>query len=331
MRATSYLGDRHAAARTQGAGGARLSLPRRRRTRSAQPTRRDAVGSRSGFSGPRQFPSGLSRTHRGIRAARRRPDLGRPRDDPAQYVSRAGSTRSRCCRRDRRTSPRSDLASLCKGELLEELDGLSASFDQWLLERALALHRAAARAARSGAQAGAACKQGGERARRNCAPPDQVRSDARGRLAHPDARARRHGRARAGAARIRALPRGAEAVRSMSSRRRRRTRCTRRSACSGREDRSRNAEPLARAAAKRHKAPAPAPSRATGCASACCRFSPADAAGGERLAFSLSQEIASALARFRWFDVIAPDGADAPQRPPHRSTTIRCGRTSWTM
>ena len=211
MRATSYLGDN--------------ILPRGRkarailgclclaggRARAAQPARRDAVGPRAGLSGPRQLPPGVSRAHRRVRAARRRTDLRRSRDHQAQYRSCAGSMRSRCWRPSPANSPRSDLAALCTGELLEELDGLSVSFDQWLLasashftERLRALLEAELQQAH---RRTVRC----ERARRHCAPPDPLRSDPRRRLAHPDARACRHGRARAGAARIRALPRGAEA------------------------------------------------------------------------------------------------------------------------
>ena len=69
-----------------------------------------------------------------------------------------------------------------------------------------------------------------------------------------------------------------------------------------------------RAAAPSRLCPAPeaaegsgaARRRARGCASACCRSWRRARPHDESLAFSLSQEIAAALARFRWFDVIAP-------------------------
>ena len=139
-------------------------------------------------------------------------------------------------------------------------------------ERAHAFHRAAARAARRGAQAGRITDSSeAERARRHRAPSDPVRSDPRRRLAHPDARARRHGRARAGRARIRALPRGTEPCarcRAVAGNARAVRSDPHVFGARGSTAATRAARP---AAAKRQRRAAGAAAQSR-CASACCRF-----------------------------------------------------------
>jgi DNA-binding SARP family transcriptional activator len=207
------------------------------------------------------------------------------------------------------TSPqralRSDLAQLCKGELLEGLDGLSNAFDQWLL---------------------------GERTRFN----ERLRSLLETELkqaqgSNPDASERAEIARRLiafeptheGASRIlmRALADMGERAQAM--REYARCRETLRQTVdvepsaetsalyeairmfSGREEKEAAPPPVAvrKKPLKPQEAPAEERNRLR---IGVLPFLATRGANDESLAFSLSQEIASGLARFRWFDVIPP-------------------------
>ena len=136
MRATFVHGRQHPAARPQGAGAARMSLPRRRV--SASPRSRIAAmlwDRVLGLPGARELPPGGSGTRRRVRAAGAGTDYLRSRNNIVSTPGCAGSTRSALLAPEllAQNAHRSDLASYCTGELLEELDGFSVAFDQWLL------------------------------------------------------------------------------------------------------------------------------------------------------------------------------------------------------
>ena len=165
-----------------------------------------------------------------------------------------------------------DLKALCRGELMAGLDGVSASFDHWLLSERmriaerleLLLERELERAGRKGSAAKGI---------------NRVLAEMRQRLEVLRATARRSD----GHQRNETLPRGRESE-SVKP-----------------KDNSTALQGL-----PQHVSEAPIPSRDR------LRVGvlPFLAHGSERreedLAFSLSQEIAAGLARFRWFDVIAP-------------------------
>lgn len=198
---------------------------------------------------------------------------------------------------------RSDLAALCTGELLEELDGVSSSFDQWLLS---------------------------ERTRFT----EQLRSLLEAELQHLD-RSSVDAKQRASIARrliafdpthegaSRVLMRALADMGERAQALREYARCRealRRSldvepspetnalyeairAFSGREEQK--VVPAAAPAAPPATKPSQLPSR-NRLRVGVLPFLANGSAGEESLAFSLSQEIAAALTRFRWFDVIAP-------------------------
>jgi DNA-binding SARP family transcriptional activator/Tfp pilus assembly protein PilF len=199
---------------------------------------------------------------------------------------------------------RSDLAALCTGELLEGLDGVSASFDQWLLgertrfsERLRILHESELHQLDSST---VDAKQRASIARRLISfdPTHEGASRVLMRaLADMGERAqalREFARCREALIRTldvepspetRALY---EAVRSFSGR-----------------------EGPSKAPVESHHSRLDATVEATPSTRGRLRVGvlPFLASGSdnqENLAFSLSQEIAAALARFRWFDVIAP-------------------------
>lgn len=202
---------------------------------------------------------------------------------------------------------RSDLATLCSGELLEGLDNLSVSFDQWLIgersrftEKLRALLEAELRQAH----------------RSN--PDASERADIARRLIRFDP-------THEGAARIlmRALADMGERAQALREYARLREALKRSLdvdpsrethalyeviAMVGREERGEKekSEPdYAVLRQKRPKAPVPAPIR-TRLRVGVLPFLATRSTHDDGLAFSLSQEIAAALARFRWFDVIAP-------------------------
>ena len=160
--------------------------------------------------------------------------------------------------------PHGDLLALCRGELLDELDGTSASFDRWLADertrvsgrlQAL-LERELVRAQENGTAARALARALADIRKRARALEEHSRHKERWR-ARTDADAREPLAAGDDAASRPSVP-------SMSARVPDRLRV--------------GVLPFLSHTSKRE----------------------------ENLAFSLSQEIAAALARFRWFDVIAP-------------------------
>jgi DNA-binding SARP family transcriptional activator/TolB-like protein len=202
---------------------------------------------------------------------------------------------------------RSDLATLCSGELLEGLENLSVSFDQWLIgersrftERLRALLEAELRQAH----------------RSN--PDATERADIARRLIRFDP-------THEGASRIlmRALADMGERAQALREYARCREALKRSLdvepsrethalyeviAMFGREERGekdRSEPDYAVSRQKRPKAPVPAPVR-TRLRVGVLPFLATRSTDDDSLAFSLSQEIAAALARFRWFDVIAP-------------------------
>lgn len=201
-------------------------------------------------------------------------------------------------------SLRSDLAALCAGGLLEELEGITASFDQWLLaERARFTDRLRTlleadlhQVARSGNDV------------------EQLASLARRLIAFDPTHE--------GATRVlmRALVdmgERAQALREYARCREALNRCLDVEPSSethalyeairsfaGREDRDK-ASPVVGAPQQVTTAPPLLPSRPR-LRVGVLPFLGSRSLNENNLAFSLSQEIAAALARFRWFDVIAP-------------------------
>lgn len=204
---------------------------------------------------------------------------------------------------DTQNSPRGDLASLCSGELLEELDGVSISFDQWLLgERTRFTERLRSLLEQELDEVHSPESDASQRA-------DIARRIIKFDPTHEGAsrilmRALADMGERAQALREYVRCRDAlkmmldvepspetqaleEAIRTFSSR----------------EDKG-TSEPVV-GRKKVPKIPEPAPQRnrlRVGVLPFLAPPTPRD----ESLAISLSQEIAAALARFRWFDVIAP-------------------------
>ena len=196
---------------------------------------------------------------------------------------------------------RGDLAALCPGEMLEGLDGISVSFDQWLItertrfnERLRELLEAELRdAAASGPERRAAVA-------RRVIGFDPTHEGASRALMR--ALAEMGERAQA----LHEYERCRDAVRTMldvelSS--------ETRALCEALRVFNAPAVPVIRQAAG---SPAPVWPRAPTTAGARARLRvkvlpfQAHAVHAERLALRLSQEIADGLARFRWFDVIAP-------------------------
>lgn len=203
------------------------------------------------------------------------------------------------------SSHRGELASYCSGELLEELDGVTVSFDHWLLsertrfvERRRALLEAELSLARG---ANTEAHERAEIARRLIMfdPTHEGASRILMRaLADMGERAqalREYARCREAlkmtldvepSSETHALY---EAIRMFS----------------GREEREQVASAPSAPRHKKQKAAAPSPNRSrlrVGVLPFLANASHRE----ESLALSLSQEIAAALARFRWFDVIAP-------------------------
>jgi DNA-binding SARP family transcriptional activator len=200
---------------------------------------------------------------------------------------------------------RSDLATLCSGELLEGLDNLSVSFDQWLIgERSRFTERLRSLLEADLKQAHRTNRDATERA-------DIARRLIRFDPSHE------------GASRIlmRALAdmgERAQALREYTRLREvlKRTLDVEPSrethalyeviAMVGREEREKDrGQEYAAPRQRKQKAAAPAPVR-TRLRVGVLPFLATRSVEDDSLAFSLSQEIAAALARFRWFDVIAP-------------------------
>ena len=202
-------------------------------------------------------------------------------------------------------SQRTDLAVLCSGELLEDLDGTSAGFDQWLLgqrsrfsERLRTLLEAEIEQAdRPGTDA----KHLAAVARRLIAF-DPTHEGASRALMRALSEVGERGQA------IREYERCREALRSLldaepSAKTRAVYDAVR--AFSGDDTQRRKPDKSIRAQEKTTEASAPLPGR-NRLRIGVLPFAGDRSSKEENLAFSLSQEIAAELARFRWFDVIAP-------------------------
>ena len=157
--------------------------------------------------------------------------------------------------------PRGELLALCRGELLEDLDGASASFDRWLLD---ARTRVSIR----------------------------LQALLERELGHADGRSNARALARA-------LAHLRERARTLEEYARRREQWQ--STLPMPASPAASQGPAGRAAL----APSAAPTRDR-LRVGVLPFLAHTSRREEDLAFSLSQEIAAALARFRWFDVIAP-------------------------
>jgi len=160
--------------------------------------------------------------------------------------------------------PHRELLALCRGELLEDLDGTSASFDRWLIdERARVSGRL--QALLEGALGRTEAKSSAAR------PLTRALAGLRERARTLEEFQRRRDRWRAA---LHAEPRGPSAAGDEAA-----DQASLPSVSAQARDRLRvGVLPFLAHASRRE----------------------------ENLAFSLSQEIAAALARFRWFDVIAP-------------------------
>jgi DNA-binding SARP family transcriptional activator len=200
---------------------------------------------------------------------------------------------------------RSELAAYCTGELLEELDGITVSFDHWLLsERTRFVERRRALLEAELSHARGANTEAHERAEiaRRLIMFDQTHEGASRILMRALADMGERAQALREYTRCRDALKMTldvepssetyalyEAIRMFS----------------GREEREQAAAMPAAPKQKRQKVPAPAPHRSrlrVGVLPFLANASHRE----ESLALSLSQEIAAALARFRWFDVIAP-------------------------
>jgi DNA-binding SARP family transcriptional activator/TolB-like protein/Tfp pilus assembly protein PilF len=180
-------------------------------------------------------------------------------------------------------SPHGDLQALCGGDLLEDLDGASASFDRWLLD---------------------------ERTR----VTEHLQSLLERELDHAEPKSSASRRLKRALADMREQ---AEALRNFARHREARQTALKaepllhdsvplkaEQASDNGENRGRNAAGSAMLRAPRAK-PAPASGRDR-LRVGVLPFLSSGSEKEDNLAFSLSQEIAAALARFRWFDVIAP-------------------------
>jgi DNA-binding SARP family transcriptional activator len=201
---------------------------------------------------------------------------------------------------------RSELAAYCTGELLEELDGITVSFDHWLLgERTRFVERRRALLEAELSHARGANTDAHERAEiaRRLIMFDQTHEGASRILMRALADMGERAQALREYTRCRDALKMTldvepssetyalyEAIRMFS----------------GREERELAVGAPAAPKQKRHqKAAAPAPNRSR-LRVGVLPFLASASHREESLALSLSQEIAAALARFRWFDVIAP-------------------------
>jgi DNA-binding SARP family transcriptional activator/TolB-like protein/Tfp pilus assembly protein PilF len=170
--------------------------------------------------------------------------------------------------------PHVDLPALCRGELLENLDGTSASFDRWLLEeRSRIGERLAALLERQLERAGT---KSGSASRRLARALAEMRERAHTHRAYE-----RHRQARHKTFQVE-WPASKSALLVGNG--------------TSADDRNRSGQSTVPYST----------SRGDRLRVGVLPFLTHTTEREENLAFSLSQEIAAALARFRWFDVIAP-------------------------
>jgi DNA-binding SARP family transcriptional activator len=202
-------------------------------------------------------------------------------------------------------SHRSELASYCSGEVLEELDGVSVGFDHWLLsERTRFVERRRALLEAELSHARGSNTDANERAEiaRRLIMFDPTHEGASRILMRALADMGERAQALREYARCREALKATlevepslethalyEAIRMFA----------------GRDDREEGAATVAAPRKKSSKPKAPEINR-NRLRVGVLPFLATGSPGDESLAFSLSQEIAAALARFRWFDVIAP-------------------------
>jgi len=200
---------------------------------------------------------------------------------------------------------RSELAAYCSGELLEELDGISVAFDHWLLgERTRFVERRRTLLEAELSHARGANRDANERAEiaRRLIMFDPTHEGASRILMRALADLGERPQALREYARCRDVLRNTldvepsaethalyEAIRMFA----------------GREERDDSPVIAATPRKKTSKAKPPEVSR-NRLRVGVLPFLATGTVGDESLAFSLSQEISAALARFRWFDVIAP-------------------------
>src|SRR5262249_2090504 len=202
-------------------------------------------------------------------------------------------------------SQRSDLAVLCSGELLEELDGTSASFDQWLLgERSRFSERLRTLLESEIEQADRPGRDANHLAgvARRLIAFDPTHEGASRALMRALSEVGERGQA------IREYERCREALRTLldaepSAKTRAIYEAVR--AFPGDEARARKTDNTIRLQEEPTESRAPLPGR-NRLRIGVLPFLGDRSSKEENLAFSLSQEIAAELARFRWFDVIAP-------------------------
>ena len=199
---------------------------------------------------------------------------------------------------------RSELASYCQGELLEELDGISVAFDHWLLsERTRFVERRRALLEHELSHAGGDNAAANERAEiaRRLIMFDPTHEGASRVLMRALADMGERAQALREFARCREALKAAldvepsletvalyEAIRMFSG-----------------PDKDEPALPPPAPRKKNPKAKAPEPNR-NRLRVAVLPFLATGPLGNDSLALSLSQEIGAGLARFRWFDVISP-------------------------
>jgi DNA-binding SARP family transcriptional activator len=219
---------------------------------------------------------------------------------------------------------RTDLAALCEGELLEDLNGISEAFDEWLLmERA-----------RFATQITGVFDDELHQITQSEVPAERRAALAR-RIIACDAT--HEGASRILMTALADLGEKAQALREYE-------RC--RAAMRSRLEVEPSAETQAlyeklRAAPARQRAEVdfgtsgaqePQASRSSTAAQPISRLRigilpfESNAEAHAKLAFSLSQEIAAALARFRWFDVIAPS---SPQVEPRQGEADLARKNNW--
>ena len=160
--------------------------------------------------------------------------------------------------------PHGDLLALCRGELLDNLDGTSASFDRWLAD-------------------------------------ERTRVSARLQALLERELARAEENSTAARALARALADMRERTRTLEEYTRRRDRLR-----AAREAHAREPAAAGDDGASRSSVPSISAQGRDRLRVGVLPFLSHTSKREENLAFSLSQEIAAALARFRWFDVIAP-------------------------
>jgi len=201
---------------------------------------------------------------------------------------------------------RSELAAHCTGELLEELDGITVAFDHWLLgERTRFVERRRSLLEAELSQARGANTEAHERAEvaRRLIMFDQTHEGASRILMRALADMGERAQAMREYVRCRDALKVTLDVEPSSETQA--LYAAIRMFSSVREERDTTVAEPAASKPKKQKAVAPAPNRSR-LRVGVLPFLASASHRDESLALSLSQEIAAALARFRWFDVIAP-------------------------